>query len=240
MMIILETLARRWYAFIFVAELVWSAWPEGGSRRALRFLMIAFGVTLAGELASTHTAFPYGRYDYIANTHGNELYLWNVPLFVPIAFGVVIWAGRALALGTRPARTRAGLALTGAVFATLLDAVIDPMTARGAEWFMGSLYRWHHGGWWFGIPWSNFGGWLLVSFIVIWIDDALGSRAGDPAARRRGRILAVVVCAFFLTLSVWTRQWAIAGAELVVTGLILSAAALAAEIEPNLLAGSKK
>ena len=47
------------------------------------------GISLAAEYLSTHTGFPYGRYDYIATTHGYELYISNVPLFVPVSFGTV-------------------------------------------------------------------------------------------------------------------------------------------------------
>lgn len=227
-MIVLETLGRRWFAFAFIAAFLWVAWPEGGWRRALRFLAIASVVSFAAEYSSTHNGFPYGRYDYIAHTRGDELYVSNVPLFVPLSFGTVVWAGRALALGARPARSLAGLALLGAGFAALIDFAIDPMTLRGSDWFLGDLYAYRAGGPYFDIPWSNFGGWLLVSTVVIGLDAAIQSWEPlrflrRPRIRwmqwpppeeswRRGRSLAFGMCAFFVVLALATRHWAIAGA----------------------------
>ncbi|HEX9712138.1 MAG TPA: carotenoid biosynthesis protein [Actinomycetota bacterium] len=223
-MIALETLVRRWFAFGFVAVLLWAAWPEGGPKRALRFLAIAALISFAAEYASTHTGFPYGRYTYIAGTHGDELYLSNVPLFVPLSFGVVVWAGRALALGTRAARTTIGLAALGALLATMIDLVIDPMTLRGETWFLGELYRFDHAGIWFDVPWSNFGGWLLASFAIIAIDDALGRPPVTREAFVRGRALALGMCVFFVALALVTAHLAIAIGGATVTVLLAAIA----------------
>lgn len=231
-MIVLETLGRRWFAFAFIAALIWAAWPEGGWRRALRFWAIASVVSFAAEYASTHTGFPYGRYTYVAGTQGDELYLSNVPLFVPVSFGVVVWAGRALALGTRAgraagssARATATLALLAGMYATVLDVIIDPMTLRGDTWFLGTLYRFDETGPWFDVPWSNFGGWLLVSAIIVAIDDRLGRPAASDEAQRRGRALAHGMGAFFVVLAAATAHWGIAiGGAAVTTALIATTA----------------
>ena len=86
-MIILETIISRWYAFAFIGGFFWAASTERGWKRALRFWVIASGVALAFELSSTHSGFPYGNYKYTGQTHGDELYIWNVPLFVPLSHG---------------------------------------------------------------------------------------------------------------------------------------------------------
>ena len=70
--------------------------PESSQRSwrsALRFLVVASGISLAAEYLSTHTGFPYGRYDYIANTHGSELYISNIPLFVPPGHVLLFFLG---------------------------------------------------------------------------------------------------------------------------------------------------
>lgn len=212
----LETLGRRWYAFAFVAALFWAAGPAGGWRRALRFLAIAGALSLAAELSSTRNGFPYGRYDYVAHTRGDELYLWNVPLFVPISFGTMVWAGRSLAVSGLGAASPAARVLGGAVLAAIVDLAIDPMTLHGDRWFLGDLYAYHAGGY-FGVPWSNFGGWLLVSAAILAVDEALarrsrprhGSTAGPEAAR--GTALAFGILGFFVAVALGTRSWAIAG-----------------------------
>jgi uncharacterized membrane protein len=261
-MIVLETLGRRWFAFAFIATFLWAAFPDGGWRRAVRFLAVSFGISLAAEYASTHTGFPYGRYDYIAVTHGDEIYLSNVPLFVPLSFGTVVWAGYALALMVLPGfirgpwqagsfvaadggvaaplraagsrarftlRSGAFLVLVGAAFATIIDFVIDPMTLRGSTWFLGDVYAYRSSGPYFGVPWSNFAGWLLVSGVIIAVDQLLGvpiERARDahfPGRSPRRLGLPIGMTVFFVVLAVATSHWAIAGATAAITaGIVLS------------------
>jgi len=220
-MIVLETLGRRWFELAFIPVAMWALWPEGGGRRALRFLAIASAVSFAAEYASTHTGFPYGRYDYVAATHGKELYASNVPLFVPLTFGCVVVAGRALAEGTSPARRLVGLAVAGGVFAMLLDVVMDPMTLRGSHWFLGTLYRYRAGGWWFGVPWSNFAGWVLVSAVIIWLDGLGAHCETSPDTARRGRLLAYATCICFVVLAAATGEWRIAAGALAGSAVIL-------------------
>ncbi|MGZ4211291.1 MAG: carotenoid biosynthesis protein, partial [Actinomycetota bacterium] len=121
-MIVLQTIGHRWYAFAFLIAFFWAATAERSWKRALRFIAISSGVSLAAEYVSTHWGFPYGRYDYIATTHGREIYISNVPLFVPISFGTVVWAGRALA--NRPGASRTRLIWGGALFAAAIDLII--------------------------------------------------------------------------------------------------------------------
>ena len=225
-MIVLDTLARRWFELAFIPVALWVLLPEGGWRRAVRFLAIASVVSLVAEYASTHTGFPYGRYDYIASTRGKELYVSNVPLFVPLTFGCVIVAGRALAVGTAPSRRLIGLALAGGVFATLLDFAIDPMTLRGSRWLLGTLYRYRAGGWWFGVPWSNFGGWVFVSAIIIWLDGVGVRRPVSKEAARRGRVLAYGTGVAFVILAAATREWRIALAAVASSVVVILARAL--------------
>ena len=220
-MIVLDTLARRWFELAFIPVAMWALWPEGGWRRAVRFLAIASVISLVAEYASTHSPFPYGRYDYIAATHGKELYISNVPLFVPLTFGCVVVAGRALAEAIAPARRLIGIALVGAVFAMLLDVVMDPMTLRGSRWFLSTMYRYRAGGWWFGVPWSNFGGWVLVSATIIAFDGMLARGAVSPEAARRGRMLAYGTCLWFVIVAAATREWRITLGALAGTAVIL-------------------
>lgn len=214
-MIVLDTLLLRWFAFGFVVVLAWAAWPEGGWRRVARFLAIASAVSFAAEYVSTHVGFPYGWYDYVAHTRGDELYVSNVPLFVPIGFGSVIFAGRALALRTRFATTRLRLALTGAAFATAIDYVIDPVTLRGSRWFLGELYAYRSDGVWFGVPWTNFAGWFVVGTVILLLD-------GIPRdeSRSRGRLLAFAICSFFVLVAAVLSMWAIVIAGAIVTAVI--------------------
>ena len=221
-MIVLHTLTHRWWALIFIPVFFWVATAERSWRSALRFLAVASGISLAAEYLSTHTGFPYGRYDYIANTHGTELYISNVPLFVPLTFGTVIWAGRALINKTnvRPATLIVG----GAVFAAAIDLVIDPMTLRGGTWFMGWLYSYRSSGPWFNVPWSNYAGWILVGALILFVDTLFEAKTPKKVDAVRGPMLAYGMCGFFIVIALATSHWAIAGASAGVTIVMMSLA----------------
>ena len=80
------------------------------------------------------------------------------------------------------------VALSGALM-TLLDVVIDPLAVRGERWFLGHLFTYPEGGLYFGVPLSNFAGWLLVGWVTVggyvwaargdaaWARPAWGSRS---------------------------------------------------------------
>lgn len=219
-MIVLETIAQRWYAFGFIAAFFWAATAERNWRGALRFLATAAAVSWIAEYMSTHSPFPYGRYDYVARTRGEELYLSNVPAFVPLSFGVVVWAGRSLAQAGLRIRTPGALIAGGALLATVIDLAMDPITMRGHDWFLGRLYSFEASGPWFGVPLSNFGGWLLVSATILWIDELFehgNARVADPV---RGPTLAAGILAFFALVALGTRHWTIALAVIVIGGVL--------------------
>jgi len=214
-MIVLHTITHRWYAFAFVIAFFWAATAERDWRSALRFIAVASGISLAAEYLSTHTGFPYGRYDYIATTRGYELYVSNVPLFVPISFGTVVWAGRALA--NRVNVSPGVLIIGGALFAAAIDLVIDPMTLRGGSWFLGWLYSYRAAGPWFNVPLSNYAGWIFVSALILMVDVLFEARAQKKVDSRRGPMLAYGMCGFFIVIALATSHWAIAGSSVGVT-----------------------
>lgn len=227
-MILLETIARRWWALAFISAFLWAAREERSPKEVLRFIAIAFGVSFFAEWSSTHSVFPYGRYAYTGETRGDETFLSNVPLFVPLTFGIVVWAGRSLA--TR-GRGWWRFVLTGALAAAIIDLVIDPMTLRGSSWFLGDLYRYDARGGWFDVPWSNTGGWILVSAAIIALDSAFDrGTARAPWAEwsrdrpRRGRALAFGICLFFVVLALATRHYSIAGAAAAVSAALFAIA----------------
>jgi uncharacterized membrane protein len=217
-MIFFQTIGHRWYAFAFIAAFFWAAGAERDWKRALRFIAIASGISLAAEYLSTHTGFPYGRYDYIAQTRGDELYISNVPVFVPLSFGTVVWAGRALI--NRAGIRATSLILGGAVLAAAIDLIIDPMTLRGQTWFLGSVYRYHESGPWFSVPWSNYAGWILVGALILLIDEVFEASRPRAVDTKRGPALGLGMCAFFIVIALATSHWAIAGASLGITAVL--------------------
>jgi len=43
-----------------------------------------------------------------------------------------------------------------------LDVVIDPLAVRGDRWFLGQVFTYAEPGIYFGVPCSNFAGWVIV------------------------------------------------------------------------------
>src|SRR5205807_2949514 len=157
-----------------------------------------------------------------ASTHGYELYVSNVPLFVPLSFGTVVWAGRALV--NRANISPGVLILGGALFAAAIDLVIDPMTLRGGTWFLGSLYAYRARGQWFNVPWTNYAGWILVGAVILSVDALFEARAPKRVDTARGPTLAYGMCAFFVVIALATSHWAIAAAAAGVTIVMMSLA----------------
>ena len=183
-----RTVALRPYVFLFLACFLLLAVSAWGWRRTMVFSLLGFGMAWAAEAYSVRTGFPFGEYVYFSDhTQDSELWVAGVPLMCSLSFVFLTFAGlqtarlMLVAVGrgsggwwdTRwvhptPAYRRvAAVALLGGVLTTGLDVVIDPVSLHGEEWFLGRLYDYPHGGFYFGVPLSNFAGWLLVSWAII-------------------------------------------------------------------------
>lgn len=171
-------------AVLPLALLLMFAWTHGSVRYGARAIMLMFVavviVTNALENLSIATGVPFGFYEHQPSM-GPKLFL--VPMIVgPGYFSLcyLAWAA-ASALLNEADRDPNGsallaLAVLGAFIVTGVDAVVDPggATVRH-DW----VYR--YGGGYYGVPISNFGGWLVTS--------ALAFLAGGWAMRRFGRPL---------------------------------------------------
>ena len=219
-MIVLGTILRRWYAVAFVAGYFLAASSERGWRRALRFWAIASVVALAFELTSTHSGFPYGRYRYTGLTHGDELYIWNVPLFVPLSHACLMWAGRSIAIVGFRARTRNVIPWLGALGAVLVDLVVDPVSLHGRTWFLGDLYQWSTTKGYLGVPLTNFLGWYLAAWLVLYIDEALDVGLQRTFDALRGLTLTLSIMVFNVLIAFGIRQWRVALSGVVITAAV--------------------
>ena len=215
------TFVLRPYVIGFLAFFLAAGIRDLGRARTLGFLLWGFLVALVAELSSTRVGVPFGLYHYSGETAGLELFLSNVPFFSPLSFPFLAYASFSLArqaLGPGWAGTRAGrlrtVALSGVLMA-LLDVVIDPLAVRGGRWFLGHLFTYPEGGVYFGVPLSNFVGWLLVGGATVggyvWATE--DTRSGSP---RLGLTLYYLVLAVNLTVTLWIGEMLIAAAGIVV------------------------
>jgi len=219
------TFALRPYVFGFLAFFLFAGIRDLGRARTLALLLWGGAVALVAELVSTRVGVPFGLYHYVGDTRGAELYLGNVPFFSPLSFPFLAYAALCRArgaLGPAWASTRAGRARTvvvGGALMMLLDLVIDPLAVRGGRWFLGHIFDYPEGGIYFGVPLSNFVGWLVVGWItlggLVW--TARGpSRPGSPAL---GSALYYLVLAVNLTVTLWIGEMVLAA-----TGIVVHAA----------------
>jgi uncharacterized membrane protein len=220
--LIVGTVRLRPYVFAFLLVFLVSASRDLGTGRALLFLVWGWGVAFVAEYASTRVGVPFGMYHYTELTRGVELYLSNVPFFDSLSFPFLAYAAFCLArrtLGT--AHSMAVVWLAGGLM-TLLDVVIDPLAVRGGQWVLGRIFYYPSGGIYFGVPLSNFAGWLLVGWVIVGgyllalratRGETLAEEKGSPGA---GVALYFLVLAFNLGMTLWIGEWSLLAAGIVV------------------------
>jgi len=213
------TLCLRPYVFAFLAVFAVAAGRDLGVGRMLSFLAWGWAVAFTAEWASTRVGIPFGLYHYTGDTRGLELFVSNVPFFDSLSFPFLAYAAFCLARwatgGDRDARV---VWLSGALM-TLLDVVIDPVAVRGERWFLGRVFFYPEGGVYFGVPLSNFAGWLLVGWVTVGgyvLALARGARPRAPGAIGPGIALYYAVLAFNLAITAWIRE-----IGLLVTGILI-------------------
>jgi putative membrane protein len=211
------SLLLRPYVYGFLVVFLASGAADLGWRRTLGFAACVWPVAWVAEFASTRVGIPFGLYHYTGVTRGRELYIADVPFFDSLSFTFLAYAAFCLARVVAGARRGSGpgLALGAGILMMLLDVVIDPLAVRGDQWFLGRIFYYPHGGVYFGVPLSNFAGWMLVGAVGVGLYLAA---AGVPARGRPGPGVALyyAVLAFNLAVTAWIGEWILlaAGAAL--------------------------
>jgi putative membrane protein len=221
--LLIGTFALRPYVFGFVAAFLVAAALDLGWRRTLQFAGWVAPLAWLSEFTSTRTGIPFGLYHYTGLTQGQELFVADVPMMDSLSFTFLAYASFCLARGALSRRqvSPAVLAVTSGLLMMLLDVVIDPVAVRGDQWFLGLIFAYAEPGVYFGVPLSNFAGWMFLGTVSVggyvagaWRDRAdghtgRGKREGDRYGRRRwpGIALYYAVLAFNLAVTGWIGQW---------------------------------
>ena len=241
----------RPYVFVFLCVYLLAGAAHLGWRQILAYLPLGYLLAWSSEFASIRWGFPYGDYFYIPSTLDRELWIFGVPFMDSLSYVFLSYCSYSMAiflrsplsmartnllvLETREIRRSSQTLILGSFLFVLLDIIIDPVALQGEHWFLGEIYGYRNPGIYFGIPMSNFGGWLLVGFVMIAALQILDRISGLEPRRKSslshiplvglgGPLLYLSVLAFNLTVTFWIGEHLMG----VVGCLILSFTALMA------------
>jgi uncharacterized membrane protein len=198
----LGTIFDRWYVTLFGLTFAWCSVRHLGWRRTALYAGVAFTVGALAENGSVHLGFPYTRYAFNEALRGDELFVGDVPVFVPLSYtfmGYFAFAsGRLLASG--PRRLRAPRPwmeyVLGVVLAVWALWVIDPVSRLGEDFYLGEVFAYDGPGFWFGLPLGSQAGFTLTSVVLVGVLSVLARREPDAAVRTwtaHPHLLALVV-----------------------------------------------
>ena len=226
---ILYTAQVRPYVILFLATFLFLSLRNRGVVRTLLFLILGYGIAFLSEYASIRTGFPYGLYHYIYPAMAGELIVGGVPGGVPIwdSLSYTFLAYTSFEL-TQFLRLK-WPSFMAPLLMVAMDIVIDPVAARGDEWFLGKIYYYPEGGNYFGVPYSNFAGWFLVACAIhnsyFFIEKKLKPRM-EPTHRQiflAGPLFYYGILAFNWGITLWIGEWKLGLAGLVLHLPIFSA-----------------
>lgn len=163
-----------------------------GLRRAALSLLALSAFGYAIETIGVATGFPYGPF-YYGDALGYRL-AGLVPYLLPVSYAPLVVGAVTASWGVsrRPLH-----ALAAALLLVLMDGVLDPGAASLGFWV------WPEGGAYYGVPLSNYAGWLLSGVLAAAILLSTGSwRSTPPPGLLDSAIIA---------LSFWTGVAAVSG-----------------------------
>ncbi len=147
-----------------------------GIRKAMLVFAVSFVLAFASEYAGTVTDYPFGAYEYTSQL-GYKI-LGRVPFNIPTSWFYMLVASLAICGRFLPAKddnaSKWYWSLMGGVVLTAWDVSMDPAMVKTNHWFwqMGSLAdrpafeQFIGRPIFFGMPLTNWLGWLLTGIIV--------------------------------------------------------------------------
>ncbi|MCU1447870.1 MAG: rane protein [Acidimicrobiales bacterium] len=187
------TIFHRWYVTIFGLSFLYFAVRQLGWRKTMLYAVLAFGVGALAENGSVHAGFPYTSYAFNPALRGKELWVGDVPIFVPLSYTFMGYfafaAGRLLASG--PWRTRARHWWMEFLMAWMLAVwalwVVDPVSRLGDDFYLGRVFNYRGPGFWFGLPLMSQLGFALTSLVLLALLFTM--TRGEPDRPVRGGVL---------------------------------------------------
>jgi uncharacterized membrane protein len=234
---LLVFVTRRWYVVAFLVTYIVLGLTHLGARRLALFSAVAAAISWMSEFPSIRWGFPYGLYHYLwgppSGLDPREPSIFGVPCFSTLSYVFLNYASYCAAvvvLGAgepRGGRARAAMALVSAALVVAVDTIIDPVALRGDRWFLGKMYHYPHGGEHWGIPITNYAGWLLVGALIVGTYLALEARLATPRPVRPagpplGTALYFAVIAFNVVVTFWIGERDLAWSSVAIAAPLLA------------------
>lgn len=183
LIVVLHVLPPALFAFIHGRRLY-------GTKGIVVFMVLCLAIGSAFESLSLRTGFPFGHY-YFTGVMG--LKLFQLPILLALAYvgvGYLAWVVASSIVGA-PQNSRVGTFVVPGVAALVMcswDLAMDPVWAN-----IDRAWVWLDGGGYFGVPFSNFFGWFLTTWIfyqgfALWL-----GRQSDPIPDPAWNRLAVLM-----------------------------------------------
>ena len=246
-----STILFRPYVFVFLALYLVTAVLQIGIVRTLVFTLLAYSIAFLSEFSSTRTGFPYGFYSYIQTTIDKELWISNVPFMDSLSYSFLSYCSFSLAIflnqeiiakkndisvmNFENGMQKKTVLYSTVILFVLLDVIIDPVALRGSEWFLGQIYHYHKHGLYFGVPLSNFAGWMIVGFCIVYLFQFINRRFflhSVPDKVRHGRdvpykdtfgpVLYFCVMLFNISMTFYIKEYLLGICGLIITGFIMA------------------
>ncbi len=158
----------------FLCSLALCIHEEGASRAAL-FLGSGFAIAFGMEYLGSRTGFLFGAYTY-TELLGPKMWGY-VPLLIPLAWFMMLYPSWCIAGWL--ARDKPARVAVAALAMTAWDLSLDPRMVADGAWV------WHDGGAYFGIPLTNFVGWLVTAAMIFGVWSVPARDTGQAQARSR-------------------------------------------------------
>jgi uncharacterized membrane protein len=133
-----------------------------GARGILAFSAFCLGSGTFFESLSLRTGFPFGHY-FFTGVMGPKLL--QLPILLALAYlgiGYLAWVLASLLLGAAPG-SRSSVVVLPVIASCLMtawDLAMDPVWCN-----IDGAWVWKRGGEYFGVPWGNFAGWFLTTWV---------------------------------------------------------------------------
>lgn len=165
-----------------------------GTRRAALSLAALGLLGFAIEVTGVATGFPYGHFFY-GDSLGPKIF-GLVPYLLPVSWVPLVIGAAAAAAPSDASQSGSGRLVFWIAYAalllTLVDGVLDPGAAALEFW------TWSRDGAYYGVPASNYFGWLLSSALAVALLLALGGR------RWKASVSPEMADSLLIALAFWT------------------------------------